>query len=759
MFYTRVRTDVGCYQDKDMKSIKILVLAVIITLITGFEQSGTKYFPDAGDRKTEYLSSFAKLYGYIRYFYPGDEASSLDWNKFLCYGIEQVLKAKDKTSLKKTLDSLFLPIAPNLDIFFKGETPQPYQQSENVDDLVLVTWQHKGVGADPNPVYKSIRLGRINWAFYSRFGIFQQFNNRYDCGNKKFRLSANVSTSDNGKGEIELFGYNNSTGEIFFRSGTINNEEVEPFTLEGEFSEGISYLILTIRLLEKGEMQIDNLSFQLEKDNGKLQPFSISKNQFISDEQDEIDDGWSSNGLGFKYSIEKSIKKNSITLASSDEFEYNSLFDKHCKRDELVNKDLGNGISCRFPLALYLPREKPGQFSESFVNLNNRINQVNTERNGARSNVARLGTVITAWNIFQHFYPYFDVVLPEWENILKQTLSEVTDDQDDFDFMRLLRKMTAALQDGHVKITHTMEGGFKPLPVIFDYAEDQIVVVAANSDQLQRGDILFELDGKPASQLLFDYEKIVSGSPQWRRFKALRDFTRDDSTKSSHLKIKRDEDLLEVTIDRRLALPNKERPDNVSEIKEDIYYVNLCKAAIEEIDNRIQDISKAKGVVFDLRGYPNNNHTVIGYMIDYPVQSAKWLKPEIIYPDHENIAGYDTTGRWRIEPLKPRIQGKIVFITDENAISYAESFMGIIEHYKLAEIIGSTTAGANGNVNSVTTLGGFKIQWTGMKVLKHNDSQHHLVGIKPTFPMEPTLQGIREGRDELLEKAIEIISE
>jgi C-terminal processing protease CtpA/Prc len=45
-----------------------------------------------------------------------------------------------------------------------------------------------------------------------------------------------------------------------------------------------------------------------------------------------------------------------------------------------------------------------------------------------------------------------------------------------------------------------------------------------------------------------------------------------------------------------------------------------------------------------------------------------------------------------------------------------------------------------------------------MKVLKHDDSQHHLVGILPTIPMEPTIKGIREGRDELLEKAIEIIS-
>jgi C-terminal processing protease CtpA/Prc len=83
--------------------------------------------------------------------------------------------------------------------------------------------------------------------------------------------------------------------------------------------------------------------------------------------------------------------------------------------------------------------------------------------------------------------------------------------------------------------------------------------------------------------------------------------------------------------------------------------------------------------------------------------------------------------------------------------------MSFIEHYKLAEIVGQSTAGANGNVNPFAIPGGFRVTWTGMKVTKHDGSQHHLVGIQPTIPMERTIAGIREGRDELLEKALEVI--
>ena len=44
-----------------------------------------------------------------------------------------------------------------------------------------------------------------------------------------------------------------------------------------------------------------------------------------------------------------------------------------------------------------------------------------------------------------------------------------------------------------------------------------------------------------------------------------------------------------------------------------------------------------------------------------------------------------------------------------------------------------------------------------MRVVKHDGSQHHTIGIQPTIPLKPTIKGIREGRDELLEKALETI--
>ncbi|MFT3685047.1 MAG: S41 family peptidase [Phycisphaerales bacterium] len=110
--------------------------------------------------------------------------------------------------------------------------------------------------------------------------------------------------------------------------------------------------------------------------------------------------------------------------------------------------------------------------------------------------------------------------------------------------------------------------------------------------------------------------------------------------------------------------------------------------------------------------------------------------------------------------MEPRLGGPsqpVVFLTDGRAISYAESVMGIVEAYKLGDIVGGPTAGTNGNINPFTLPGGYSVIWTGMRVIKHDGSRHHGVGITPTVPCEPTPAGLAAGRDEVLEKAVEVI--
>ena len=134
-----------------------------------------------------------------------------------------------------------------------------------------------------------------------------------------------------------------------------------------------------------------------------------------------------------------------------------------------------------------------------------------------------------------------------------------------------------------------------------------------------------------------------------------------------------------------------------------------------------------------------------------------WMHVAKIVGPFGRIAGWQNIG-WNLTPATPRLAGKIVFLTDGRAISYAESVMGYISGRHLATIVGSPTAGTNGNIAAFQVPGDFTIVITGMRVTGHDGvAVHHLVGVMPDVPVSPTLAGIRAGRDEVLERALSLL--
>ena len=72
-------------------------------------------------------------------------------------------------------------------------------------------------------------------------------------------------------------------------------------------------------------------------------------------------------------------------------------------------------------------------------------------------------------------------------------------------------------------------------------------------------------------------------------------------------------------------------------------------------------------------------------------------------------------------------------------------------------IVGRDSAGTDGNVITFTLPGNVTTTITGVGVFYPNGDPTQRIGNKPDIYMNPSIQGIRDGRDEYLEKAIEII--
>ena len=118
-------------------------------------------------QKVDKLRTFAKAYGYVKYFHPSDEASDIDWAKFSMYGAKEIEKCSTSEQVVETLNRLFRPIGPSIRFMVSQKEPIYDLKIITPDDTAgysLTYWQHQGVsiGMKTNQpeAYKSVRVNR-----------------------------------------------------------------------------------------------------------------------------------------------------------------------------------------------------------------------------------------------------------------------------------------------------------------------------------------------------------------------------------------------------------------------------------------------------------------------------------------------------------------------------------------------------------------------------------------------------------------------
>ena len=99
----------------------------------------------------------------------------------------------------------------------------------------------------------------------------------------------------------------------------------------------------------------------------------------------------------------------------------------------------------------------------------------------------------------QHFFPYFDVIDVNWNNVLGETLKSTLSNKQKKDFYVTLSQMIAKIEDGHGVVY--MEQMYH-LPIRTEFIENKIVITASNDKALKRGDIIKKMDEKPVMKVL-----------------------------------------------------------------------------------------------------------------------------------------------------------------------------------------------------------------------------------------------------------------
>ena len=101
---------------------------------------------------------------------------------------------------------------------------------------------------------------------------------------------------------------------------------------------------------------------------------------------------------------------------------------------------------------------------------------------------------------------------------------------------------------------------------------------------------------------------------------------------------------------------------------------------------------------------------------------------------------------------------KVVVLVNELSQSQAEYTAMAFRAGDKTTVIGSTTAGADGNVSRIDLPGGMRTMISGIGVYYPDGTETQRVGIVPDIEVKPTIEGIKNGQDEVLEKAVELIN-
>ena len=386
----------------------------------------------------------------------------------------------------------------------------------------------------------------------------------------------------------------------------------------------------------------------------------------------------------------------------------------------------------------------------------------------------RLADVALAWGVFQHFYPYFDAVHVDWDAELSKALKAAAVDADAQAFRHTLQRMLATLQDGHIRVfTPEDAEAFPALKLQWVDGGPCIAAVGEDVQGVPRGSRVVRVEGESIETWINGQQvEIASATEGWRHVRLIEMMLCGPEGSSLRLGIRTPKgEAREVVLSRKVTpmpLYLLGRPQNFSELKPGCWYVDLSRTDAKAFEEMLPKLAGAKGVLFDLRGYPNPmlGESFLRHLTDQPLESAHFEVPLIplpdglgsrVWPGGVGGSGWEVSS-WHLEPAAPRIRGRAAFLIGPEAVSASESLLGIVEAYRLGDLIGQTTAGTNGNTNRLSLPGGYRVPWTGMRVRKHDGSRHHGMGIHPTVQVEPTAQALAEGRDEVLEKGMEVLA-
>ena len=392
----------------------------------------------------------------------------------------------------------------------------------------------------------------------------------------------------------------------------------------------------------------------------------------------------------------------------------------------------------------------------------------------------RVLAAFRTWAVINYFFPYREFMGEDWDDTLRQFIPRMEAAKDALDYDLAVAEMVTHIHDSHGFLTSPVLRKYfgeasapvrvrmiEGLPVITAFTDAD----AAKAAGLEIGDVVLKVDGREASHLIAERLKYTPHStPQsgmyWATEQSLvrgpNDSTATFTVRDLHDQVR------EVKVPRKMKYVSKTQGDRTSEVLRllpgNLGYADLDRLSVSQVDEMFEKFKDCPAIIFDVRGYPQGTAWQIAPRLTEKndVVAAMFKRRDPRSPDLPNGELFSsqtfTTFLQRMPRTdKWRYHGRTVMLIDERTISQAEHTGLFLEAANGTKFIGSPTQGANGDVTNYSLPGGINVHFSGQGVWHADGRQLQRVGLQPTVEMRPTLEGIRAGKDEVLDRAIEYL--
>ncbi len=385
------------------------------------------------------------------------------------------------------------------------------------------------------------------------------------------------------------------------------------------------------------------------------------------------------------------------------------------------------------------------------------------------SKAASLLELFRYWNYVAYFFPYKYETDQNWNDVLTEMISKFLMIDNDESYHLALAELVTKTDDSHAylsskEIQRNLYGNRK-IPVEYSYAEGKLVITKINTTKprdknpLHTGDVIYDIEGKTIPQIINSLGKYVPASNSWGKVNKIKDKLLFSNSDSVSVKIEREGQNMEIKTKtyfvRDISHEKKKTPKKWKFIDKEkkIGYVNMEIIEKEDLNEMYDDLKSAASLIFDLRNYPKQTIIPLSYLLlPEPSVYYQFTFPDPYYPG-KFYSRKNVTGRKNPEYYK----GNVIVLVDESTQSQAETTTMMFKQHPRAKIIGSNTSGANGDV-IIFKIADLDTRFTGLGAYYPDGRETQRIGIIPDIFVKPTVEGIKNGKDEVLERALEYIT-